>query len=67
MLAVTEQQTGGEGRACRGHVRAPDLSRPGQQYRVGVIRWTIQDDETRPAMYVLEAQLESVNLRRWAD
>ena len=67
LVAVTEREMGGEGRACRGHVRAPDLSRPGQQYRVGVIGWTILEDETRAGWWVVEANLESVNLRRWAE
>ena len=67
LVAITEQDAGGEGQVCRGYLEAPNLARPGQTYPVGVISYSILDDETKPGWYIIEAELGSVNLRQWAE
>ena len=67
LAAVVEENTD-NGYACRAYLEAPHLQRPGQTYAVGRISYTIQEDELRSAgWYVVEAQLDSVNLLRWAE
>ena len=67
LTAVAELETNDDVRRCRGHLAAPNLVVRGQQYQVGVIGYVIMDDETKAGWYMVEAQLESVNLIQWAD
>jgi len=67
-LAAIVEEDSDDGYACRAYLEAPHLQRPGQTYAVGMISYTIQEDQSRGSgWYFVEAQLQSVNLLRWAE
>ena len=64
LVVVMEKETIEEEWICRGHLGAPHRQ-SGQLYRVGLVRWTIQDEPTKAGWYAVEARLESMSVNRW--